>query len=64
MLPQRVTLKLLLQLPKRSPPNWLPKRMALKLQLLKHVTLKLQLQKRWSLTLQLPKQLPPNLLPK
>ena len=28
------------------------------------MTLKLQLQKRWSLTLQLPKRLPPNLLPK
>ena len=28
-LPKRVSLKLLLQLPKRSPPNWLPKRLTL-----------------------------------
>ena len=38
--------------------------MTLKLQLPKRVTLKLLLQKHWTLILQLPKRLPPNLLPK
>ena len=38
--------------------------MTLKPQPPKRVTLKLLLQKHWTLMLQLPKRLPPNMLPK